>query len=116
MDSMTTGPEHAAPLCPKFHRAVELIGKRWSGAILQLLLVGPVRFNDLREAVPDISDKMLSERLKELELHGLVSRRVIPEAPIRVEYSLTEKGRALEPALVALSSWAEAWLTPPADD
>lgn len=99
-----------AQLCPRFHAAVELVGKRWSGAIVQLLLSGPERFFDLRRAIPDISDRMLSERLKELEANGLVRRNVIPDTPVRVEYSLTEKGRALEPSLRALSSWAETWL------
>lgn len=110
MDSTAAPQEHVASLCPRFHVAVELIGKRWSGAIIQLLLAGPGRFHDLREAIPEISDKMLSERLKELEQYGLVLRRVIPETPVRVEYSLTEKGKALGPSLEALSSWAETWL------
>ncbi len=113
MDIKNAHSKHDARLCPKFHAAVELIGKRWNGAILQLLLAGPGRFHDLREAVPEISDKMLSERLKELEHHGLLLRRVIPETPVRVEYSLTEKGRALGPVLAAVSSWAETWLSEP---
>ena len=102
--------DHSVHLCPRFHAAVELIGKRWSGAILQLLLAGPERFFDLRKAIPEISDKMLSERLKELEVHGLVVRRVIPDTPIRVQYSLSDKGQALGPSLRELSQWAETWL------
>lgn len=100
-------------LCPRFHSAVELIGKRWNGAIVRLLLGGPVRFHDLRRGIPDISDKMLSERLKELEAAAIVSRRVIPETPVRVEYSLTPRGQALEAPLGAISAWAETWLVEP---
>ena len=98
-------------LCIKFHRAVELIGGRWTGAVIQLLLNGRLRFAELRAAIPDISDRMLSERLRELESEGIVARRVVPETPVRVEYELTEKGRALEQALAAVGRWAERWVT-----
>jgi DNA-binding HxlR family transcriptional regulator len=98
-------------LCIRFHRAVELIGGRWTGAVIQLLLNGRLRFAELRAAIPDISDRMLSERLRELESEGIVARRVVPETPVRVEYELTEKGRALEQALAAVGRWAERWVT-----
>ena len=97
-------------LCAKFHRAVELIGGRWTGALIQLLFHGRMRFAELRAAVPDISDRMLSERLRELETEGIVARIVVPETPVRVEYELTEKGRALEHALAAVGKWAERWV------
>ena len=97
-------------LCPKFHEAVELIGRRWSGALIQLLVGGRRRYSDLRDAVPDISDRMLSERLKELEAAGIVRRIVSAQAPVRVEYELTEKGHALEEPLRAISDWASAWI------
>jgi DNA-binding HxlR family transcriptional regulator len=100
-------------LCAKFHRAVELIGARWSGAIVQILLQGPVRYADLRAAVPDISDRMLSERLRELECEGIVVRSVSQDPPVRVDYALTEKGRALQPALNAVGQWAERWMDQP---
>lgn len=106
---MASRPETPG-LCAKFHRAVELIGARWSGAIVQILLQGPVRYADLRAAVPDISDRMLSERLRELEAEGIVVRSVSQEPPVRVDYALTEKGRALQPALNAVGAWAEKWL------
>ncbi|MEO5894388.1 MAG: helix-turn-helix domain-containing protein [Vicinamibacterales bacterium] len=96
-------------LCAKFHAAVELIGRRWSGAVIQLLLRGPSRFAELRGAIPDITDRMLSARLRELEEEGIIVRTVIPETPVRVEYALTSKGRALEPALGAIGRWAERW-------
>lgn len=97
-------------LCARFHKAVELIGRRWSGAIIQMLLRGPSRYAELRSAIPDITDRMLSERLRELEDENIVARTVIPETPVRVEYSLTPKGRALAPALDAIGHWAEKWV------
>ena len=97
-------------LCAKFHRAVELIGGRWTGAVIRLLLTERMRFAELRSAIPDISDRMLSERLRELESEGIVARIVVPETPVRVEYELTEKGRALEQALCAVGRWAERWV------
>jgi DNA-binding HxlR family transcriptional regulator len=96
--------------CGLYHRAVELVGRRWTGAILIVLMDGPLRFSEIRALVPDLSDRLLSERLKELELEGIVDRRVIDSSPVRVEYALTGKGRALEPAVRALKSWAQAWL------
>jgi DNA-binding HxlR family transcriptional regulator len=96
--------------CSAYHQAIELIGKRWTGAILFVLLDGPLRFSEVKVLVPDLSDRLLSERLKELEGEGIVERRVIDETPVRVEYALTDKGRALEPAVGALKSWAQDWL------
>ncbi len=101
--------DHA--LCPRFHKAIELIGARWSGAVIQLLLSGKARFTDLRLAIPDLSDRMLSERLRELEAEGIVERTVIPDVPVRIEYGLTEKGRALQSSLDALAKWAERWVS-----
>ena len=89
---------------------MELIGKRWSGAIVLVLLDGPLHFSGIRQLVPELSDRLLSERLKELEAEGIVEREVLDGAPVRVEYRLTEKGRALEPAVRALKSWAREWL------
>ena len=96
--------------CVYYHRAVELIGKRWSGAIVAVLLDGPLHFSDIGRAVPEISDRLLSERLKELEAEGLVERRVIDGSPVRTEYSLTRKGQALEPAVRTLQAWAVNYL------
>jgi DNA-binding HxlR family transcriptional regulator len=100
----------SAGLCARFHKAVELIGRRWSGAIIQILRQRPARYAELRAAIPDITDRMLSERLRELEDEEIVARTVIPETPVRVEYSLTSKGRALAPALDAIGHWAEKWV------
>ncbi len=96
-------------VCPYFHEAVELLGKRWSGAIVHVLLGGPMRFSELSHAVPLISDRLLSIRLRELEGFDIVERQVHDEPPVRVEYELTPKGRALEPAVSALRSWAREW-------
>jgi DNA-binding HxlR family transcriptional regulator len=107
----TVEPELDRPKCCGFyHRAVELIGKRWTGAIVLVLLDGPLHFSGIRQLVPELSDRLLSERLKELEAEGVVERRVLDGSPVRVEYSLTEKGRALEPAVRALKEWGREWL------
>lgn len=97
-------------LCPFFHRAVELVGRRWTGAIIFVLLQDRARFAGIRAAIPDITDRMLSERLRELEQEEIVQREVVPDTPVRVEYSLTQKGRALATALNALGDWADQWL------
>ena len=99
-----------AAFCPRYHRAVELIGRRWTGAIVRSLLGGPKRYNEIAEQVPQISDRMLSERLRELESEEVVRRTVVPTAPVRVEYALTEKGQALEPIVHAIAGWAERWV------
>jgi DNA-binding HxlR family transcriptional regulator len=100
-----------ASCCPKLHEAVELIGKRWSGAIIVVLLEGgAMRFSEIAQAIPQLSDRLLSERMKELEARGIVERRVQPDSPARVEYELTEMGRELAPALQQLKSWSHRWL------
>src|SRR5437868_13503050 len=97
-------------VCSRFHRAIELIGSRWTGAILQTLLQGRCRYAAIKGAIPDITDRMLSERLRSLEAEGLVERAVIPETPVRVEYELTKKGRELQDALREIANWAERWI------
>ena len=101
-------------ICPKYHKAVELIGRRWSGAIISAMLAGDSRYHQIRESVPDISDRMLAERLRELEAEGVVVRHVFPTTPVRIEYELTDKGRALEAAIVAIGKWADQWIEPAA--
>jgi DNA-binding HxlR family transcriptional regulator len=97
--------------CPRLHEAVELVGKRWTGAIVAVLLAGgPMRFSEVAQAVPQLSDRLLSERVKELEARGVVERTVHPGSPVRVEYALTEMGRELAPALDELKAWADRWL------
>jgi DNA-binding HxlR family transcriptional regulator len=104
-----TTSDAAPKVCPHFHAAVELIGKRWSGAILSALTEGPCRFGELAQAVPGMSDRLLSQRLRELEAEGLVERTVEPGAPVRVSYALTEKGVDLSPALRELRAWGQRW-------
>jgi DNA-binding HxlR family transcriptional regulator len=100
--------EHG-PFSPAFHAATELIGKRWTGAILYSLFRNLKRFSDLENVIPGLSGRMLSERLKELEAEGIVRRDVIPETPVRVEYTLTKKGESLRPILIAINDWANNW-------
>lgn len=107
---MVSMPEYHGPVCDRFHQAIELIGRRWTGAIISAMLHGATRFCEIREAIPGISDRLLAERLKELEDEGIVGRTVTDARPPQVAYGLTEKGRALEPALDAVGSWAEFWI------
>lgn len=102
--------DYSDELCPIYHCAVEIIGRRWVGAMLQLMLAGATRFGEFESAIPDISSRMLSQRLKELESWGIVERTVIPETPVRIDYRLSAKGRALSPVVNALSTWADQWL------
>jgi DNA-binding HxlR family transcriptional regulator len=109
---MRDATAHAPELCTRFHRASELIGRRWTGAIIFVLLRSRCRFATLRDAIPDITDRMLSDRLHELEQEGIVERTVVPETPVRVEYALTKKGRALATAITAITEWAHKWIEP----
>ncbi|WP_368987167.1 winged helix-turn-helix transcriptional regulator [Caldifermentibacillus hisashii] len=92
-------------LCPRVEKAFEIIGKRWTGLIIYQLMNGPMRFCEIESSIP-ISGRLLSERLKDLEKLGIVSRQVFPEVPVRVEYSLTDKGLALNPVMKELQTWA----------
>lgn len=107
----STAPADASParVCPAFHAAIELVGRRWTGAILWALAERPHYFAELASAVPGLSDRLLSTRLRELEAEGLVERSVHDGSPARVSYALTEKGAALSPALRELRGWAQRW-------
>jgi DNA-binding HxlR family transcriptional regulator len=98
--------------CSRFHRAVELIGGRWTGPILQAVLAGRHRYAEIRSSVPGLSDTMLAQRLRALEAEGVLERRVIPSSPVRVEYHPCEKGKALLPVLDSVAAWAEVWIEP----
>jgi DNA-binding HxlR family transcriptional regulator len=93
--------------CPYYHHAVELIGRRWTGAIVAVLLDHdrPLRFREIAQAVPDLSDRLLTERIRELEQSGVLTKH--PDGA----YALTTMGRDLEPAVGALSDWARRWIT-----
>jgi DNA-binding HxlR family transcriptional regulator len=97
-------------LCPKFESAFEILGKRWTGLIIRVLLDGPKRFKEIKELIPEMSDRMLTERFKELEAAGILERHVYPETPVRIEYELTDMGRALQPIMDAVQKWADTWI------
>jgi DNA-binding HxlR family transcriptional regulator len=97
-------------MCPRYEHAIQLLGKRWTGLLLDTLMEGPRRFCELTAAVEGLSDRVLSDRLRELEQEGIVERIVYPQIPVRVEYRLTEKGRALKPVVDAIHKWAERWI------
>lgn len=99
-------------MCPRYEQAMVLLGKKWTGLILRILMGGPRRFGDFRSQVPELSDRLLSERLKELEDEGIVERVVHETRPVLIEYTLTEKGRALRSVVQAIESWAEGWVEP----
>lgn len=107
---ISSSEEFSERFCPRYQRAVEIVGRRWSGAILRAMLAGASRFGEIQEAIPALSNRMLSERLRELEAEGIVERVVTPERPVRVEYRLTEKGRSLNEVVEALSRWSQDWI------
>jgi DNA-binding HxlR family transcriptional regulator len=109
VEAVTAQEQQPPGVCPHFHAAIELIGKRWTGAIVSALTEGPLRFGELAKAVPGLSDRLLSQRLRELEQEGLVQREVEAGSPVRVTYSLTEAGAELRPAIVELKQWARRW-------
>ncbi len=101
-----------APFCPAYTHAMEIIGRRWTGAIIRSMLAGAGRYSEIAAAVPGLSDRLLSERLKELESEGIVERSVTPSTPVRIDYRLTEKGRALASVVREVARWAERWGDP----
>ena len=115
MEGDGAGPRSFSGFCPLYHRAIEIIGRRWTGAIVRALLAGDTRFCQIRATVPGLSDRLLSERLKELEAERIIVRQVHTDPAVRIEYHLTEKGRALGAVVQSASAWAEEWLAPQAD-
>jgi len=97
-------------MCPKYESAAELICKKWTGLIIRVLMGGPKRFKDIKEQIPDMSDKMLTDRMKELEAAGIVVRKVYPEMPVRIEYELTEKGRDMKNVIESIQEWGDKWM------
>ena len=100
-------------VCQHFQRAAELLGRRWNPQLVRAMLAGATRFSDLTTAIPGLSDHVLSERLKELEATGIVTRTVTPTTPVRIEYSLTDAGKDLAGVMGELATWAERWATTP---
>lgn len=97
-------------LCPKFEKAFEILGKRWNGLIIKVMMDGPKRFSDISSLIPNMSDRMLGERFKELDALGIIRRNVYPEIPVRIEYELTEKGKDLATALNEIQNWSSKWI------
>jgi DNA-binding HxlR family transcriptional regulator len=116
MNQMPDEPVAVPAFCPAYHHAIELIGRRWSGVIIRAMIHGATRFSDISAAIPGISDRLISERLKELEAEGVVVRTVVPSTPVRVDYALTDKGRALGDVVAAVAAWAENWCAPATED
>ncbi|WHY73132.1 winged helix-turn-helix transcriptional regulator [Fictibacillus enclensis] len=97
-------------MCPRYEVAIDIIGKKWTGLIIRVLLGGSRRFKDIKKQIPEMSDRMLTERMKELESVGIVSRHVYPETPVRIEYALTEKGESLRSIIESIQFWSEQWV------
>ncbi|NIK70152.1 MULTISPECIES: winged helix-turn-helix transcriptional regulator [unclassified Paenibacillus] len=97
-------------MCPKYEAAADILGKKWTGLIIRVMLGGPKRFKEIKEQIPEMSDKMLTDRMKELESQSIVKRTVYPEMPVRIEYELTPKGRELQPVIESIQSWGEQWM------
>jgi len=97
-------------MCPKYEAAADVLGKKWTGLIIRVLLDGPKRFKEIKEQIPDMSDKMLTDRMKELESLTILKRTVYPEMPVRIEYDLTPKGRELQPVIDSIQKWGEQWM------
>jgi DNA-binding HxlR family transcriptional regulator len=109
-EQTATGYGTRSNCCPLYHEAVELVGRRWTGAILRVLMDGALRFSEVASSIPELSDRLLSERMKELEARGMVERTVVPGPPLQVRYELSKMGHELEPALSELQTWARRWL------
>lgn len=97
-------------VCPRYQRALNVLSRRWVGLIVRVLLDGPMRFNELANRLQVVADRVLAERLRELETEGIVTREVFVGSPVRVEYTLTEKGYAIAPVLDAIETWAHEWI------
>ncbi|WP_410511111.1 helix-turn-helix domain-containing protein [Paenibacillus sp. BR2-3] len=97
-------------MCPRFEKAVDMLSKRWVALIVFVLMPGPRRFGEIESCLSNLSGKVLSDRLKEMENEGIIQRTVYPEMPVRIEYSLTDKGIALAPILGAISNWSTEWI------
>lgn len=113
MDTVATPPRFSrfdcSPAC-SVEATLSLIDGKWKGVILFHLVQGTLRFNQIRRLIPDVTQRMLTNQLRELEVDGLIDRRVYPQVPPKVEYSLSPRGRSLEPVITALKLWGDAHL------
>ncbi len=99
-------------ICPRFEKAIEILSKRWTALIVYQLLSGPQRFVEIENSISNLSGKVLTDRLRELEAEEIVRRDVYPDIPVRIEYSLTEKGKAMAPLFEDIATWANQWIDP----
>lgn len=98
-----------AHACPRYEKAVQILGKRWTALIVRALLGGSRRFSEISAYVGGISDRLVSQRLQELEREAIVEKRVYPETPVRIEYVLTDKGLELQQVVEGIQGWADKW-------
>ncbi len=110
--NVETQSDRITAFCPLYAELMDLLGRRWMGVVLRVLLTGPHRFSEIMSAIPGLSDPLLTQRLRELEAKKLLERRVLPSSPVHVEYELTEAGKDLERTVRSLSDWASKWLGP----
>ncbi len=110
MEADQVAGEHGGGACEAMTEVFALLGKRWSGLIVAILIDGPARFSQLARLVPGVSERMLSGRLSELARAGLVTREVEEGPPVNVRYRLTARGEALRPALTELERWGNEQL------
>lgn len=110
MTTKPTSTNRTHTCCPRYEHAMQILGKRWTGLLINALMSGPRRFCELTMIIEGLSDRVLSDRLRELETEGLLKRVVYPQIPVRVEYELTEKGHALRPVIEAIHGWAGRWI------
>jgi DNA-binding HxlR family transcriptional regulator len=106
---MSMSPHGEGVICQHFQRAAELIARRWVPQVIYAMRPGPLRYGELKLAIPNISDAVLSDRLKELEASQIVRRTVEPSTPVRIQYALTPRGEQLAAVLGELQVWAERW-------
>ena len=106
LEDVCESDDENAKYCPVFQHVIELLGRRWTGVIVRELLRGPARFTDLRRAIPGLSDRLLVERLQELEHEGIITRKVAEETPI---YELTERGEDLRTTISSIGNHAGRW-------
>jgi|SRR5690625_1475274 len=97
-------------ICPKFEQSFQILGKKWNGLIIDVLLEGPKRFKDISGCICDVSDRVLTERLKELEQEGIVERTICEETNMRSGYALTEKGADLNKVMNEIQTWSNKWI------
>lgn len=106
-DCMSHSSEEINHICTNFHNAIEFIGKRWMGAVIFSLLEGPKRYHEIISSIPGISDRLLTERLRDLENEGLIVKNVITTSPKKVEYELTQTGKELDEVIQVLMKWVK---------